>query len=408
MPLRSKLIIYAVVMLLLFAGLSVGAFLSLSAASKEAEAAREELEKLTLVEALAGRCAGMGPASDALACKQAMNDLTDLADKSWRPETRELLDRILVLAECFHSGQAPAQPEELRSSVALLRSQIVTQVKDDLRDSERPTHRRATRLLVAACLIAVGGSGTFAWLYARIVRERRSLEERVQRSGKLAALGTLAAGIAHEINNPLATISMSAEAVADRVPDDPDARSFCQAIQEETSRCRDIIEDLSDLARGDSVDREPVDAAELVSEVERIVERNAKLPAARLACEVPEGLPFVSADRGKLLQVLVNLVQNGMEAAGEGGKVHLAARHENGRFSFTITDNGRGIPPDLLERIFEPFFTDHKSSGVGLGLTLCHRIAELHGGDLKVESPGPGRGSTFTLTLPQETPGDAT
>jgi signal transduction histidine kinase len=252
---------------------------------------------------------------------------------------------------------------------------------------------------VAACLIALGGSGTFAWLYHRLVGERRRLEERVRRSEKLAALGTLAAGVAHEINNPLATISMSAEALQKRLPSDSGEVRYLTAIQEEAHRCRGIIQDLSDLARGGSLDREPVEPEELAREALRIVRRNANLPSAEIGLSIPDGLPLLSADRGKLLQVLVNLLSNGVEAAGEGGNVHLTARRQDGRLTFEVADDGQGIPAHLLERIFEPFYTD-KDRGVGLGLALCHRIAELHGGDLSADSPGPGRGAVFRLRLP--------
>ena len=146
---------------------------------------------------------------------------------------------------------------------------------------------------------------------------------------------------------------------------------------------------------------EPVDPEELLRESLAIIGRSAPLPAGRLEEEIPDDLPLISADRGKLLQVLVNLLRNGLEASGAHGTVRLTARRLEDRLSMEVSDDGKGIPFRLLERIFEPFYTD-KAHGVGLGLTLCHRIAELHGGELLVSSPGPGQGSTFTLLLPLE------
>ena len=401
MPLRSKLIIFAVVVLIVFAGLAVGSYTSLSAASREAEQAREELEKLSLVEGLLVNCQDLGDSPDPGACARAYSALVALEEKAWRPEGKARLEKVLVLAASVKDARPPEKPEMLRDAVAQLRDAIVEQVGEDLRSAQEPTHKRAIRLLVSAALLAIGGSATFAFLYSRLIRERRSLEERVRRSEKLAALATLAAGIAHEINNPLATIAMSAEALAERLPPDEETKRFLEAIEEEAIRCRNIIGDLSDLARGGSLDREPVEVDPLCANAVRIVERNASLPAARLKTRIQEGLPLLSADRGKLLQVLVNLIRNGVEAAGQGGSVFVTAESRDGKLLVSVDDDGQGISPSRIDRIFEPFFTS-KETGVGLGLSLCHRIAELHGGTILVESEGEGSGSTFTLVLPLE------
>jgi signal transduction histidine kinase len=404
MPLRSKLILYAVVMLLLFLGLSAGAYISLRAASLEAEAARDELAKLSLLETLEQRCAALGPAPDREGCREARDALGNLADREWRDESRPLVSSLLELCGAYEAGCELDVPR-FRETLAELKKLTILQVKRGLDSAEGPTERRAFRLLVAAGLAAVGGAATFAWLFSRLVRERRRLEDRVRRSEKLAAIGTLAAGIAHEINNPLTTISVSAEALADRLRRDSTEHGYSRAIQEEAERCRTIVGDLSDLARGGSLDREPMDPAEVSEGALRIVRRNRSLPTVAVVTEFQRGLPLVSADRAKILQVLVNLLLNGIEASGEGGRVHMTARRDNGHISFQVRDEGRGIPSHLLERIFEPFFTS-KDRGVGLGLALCHRIAELHGGEIRAESRGEGEGATFTLLLPLEPRGD--
>lgn len=405
MPLRSKLIILGVVMLLLFLGLAVGSYLSLSRASSEAEAARVGLEKLTLVDALERDCESLSPIPDPVSCERARIALADLERHRWLPRTKRLLAQVLGQSRVLHSDTGGGDIALFKTSVGELKKEILREVQADLRRAEEPTHRRAVRLLIAAGFAAVGGAATFAWFYSRLVRERRQLEDRVRRSEKLAALGTLAGGLAHEINNPLAAISMAAEALAERLGSDSEAVEFCLAIQEETARCRDLIADLSDLARGGAVDRGPVDLLELYREAARIVRRNAALPEERVQIRVPDHLPLISADRGKLLQLLVNLLQNALEASGGGGPVRLSARSENGTLLLQVVDKGQGIPGHLLDRIFEPFFTN-KENGVGLGLTLCHRIAELHGGELTATSAGPGHGAVFTLILPAEAPAD--
>jgi two-component system sensor histidine kinase HydH len=401
MPLRSKLIIHAVVMALLVLGLAVGSYLSLSAASREAEDARQELSKLALVETLKEHCVFLGPVPDPVACGRARHALQGLSDSEWSDRQRPHLERVLALSEHLEDGIPPERLPALRTAVAAFERSVLDEVEREIRRAEKPAHRRAIRLLIAAVLVALGGSATFAWLFARLVRERRDLEARVRRSEKLAALGTLAAGLAHEINNPLATIAISAEALGGRVPSDSDEGEYCRAIQEEADRCRVIIDDLTDLARSGALDREPVDVIDLADEALRIIRRGRHPETLSVRSEVPDDLPLLSADRGKLLQVLVNLLGNGIEAAGEKGEVRLSASRANGRLLIQVRDNGRGIPSGQLDRIFEPFYTD-KERGVGLGLTLCHRIAELHGGSLTARSPGPGRGAVFTLDLPLE------
>jgi signal transduction histidine kinase len=399
MPLRSKLIIYAVVMLLMLLGLSAGSYFSLSAASREAAEAREELRKLALVESLKEHCVFLGPIPDPLAYQEARSALGDLTSRPWTENQLRHLTRVLSLSEGLESGLPPKELAALNRAVADFERSVVKQVENDLRLAQKPAHRRAVRLLVAAALVALGGSATFAWLYSRLVRERKELEARVQRSEKLAALGTLAAGLAHEINNPLATIAMSAEVLSQRLPPDSEEREFCRAVQEEADRCRAITGDLTDLARGGTLDREPVDVPHLLDEAVRILRRRRGGKQAGIRTEADRDLPLISADRGKLLQVLVNLLANGVEASAEPAEIVLSARRSNGSLRIQVRDRGRGIPPGRLDRIFEPFFTD-KEQGVGLGLTLCHRIAELHGGILTVASPGPDRGATFTLVLP--------
>jgi signal transduction histidine kinase len=401
MPLRSKLIIFAVVMFFLFSGLSVGSYFSLSAASWEAEESREELAKLALIESLEDSCIRLGDNPDIAGCAQACRGLEALREKHWDPEGRSRLDHLITLSRALLDGDGTVVPEQLESAVSELKASILARVRSELNSRHEPTHRRAVRLLVASCLLTLGGAGTFAWLYSKLVRERKALEERVHRSERLAALGTLAAGIAHEINNPLATISVSAEALAERITGGPDEFGYLSAIEEEALRCRDIVGDLSDLARGGSLDREPVDTRVLVDDAVRIIERASTLPPAQVKNRVPDDLPLVSADRGKLLQILVNLIRNGVEASGTGGKITVTARISGGILSLSVADNGRGIPPERLDRIFDPFYTD-RETGVGLGLSLCHRIAELHGGRLTAQSGGVNRGSTFILKVPVE------
>jgi signal transduction histidine kinase len=401
MPLGSRTVLIGVTVLILFLGLSAGSFLSLVSVRRDAEDAREELTKLDLLDQLESFCGGTGPVVDPAACERTRAAARSLAGRGWRPVERASLERVLGLcARQGSTGQAPAA-EELRAAIASLRRAILSRINEEIRATGEPAYRRAFRLLYAALAFAVGTSLVFAWTFRRLIRERRALTDRLVRSEKLSALATLAAGISHELNNPLATIAMSAEALASRLPGSSEEARYAAAVEEEVERCRTIIADLSDLARGATLDPGPVDPGEVAREAVRIVARHLDDPATRIGTDLATGLPLIRADRGKLRQLLVNLLQNAVDASGPEGRVWLTIRRTAGRLSISVRDEGRGIPPHLLDRIFEPFFTD-KSKGVGLGLTICHRIAELHGGELTAASDGPGRGSTFTFSLPLE------
>jgi two-component system, NtrC family, nitrogen regulation sensor histidine kinase NtrY len=225
---------------------------------------------------------------------------------------------------------------------------------------------------------------------------------RLAHAERIAAWREVARGLAHEIKNPLTPIAMSVETLRDarargRADFDEIFDEGTRAIAEEVRRLKRIVDEFSRFARLPAPERAPIAAADLVAAVLALYpEPRAGVALSR---EVAPGLPPVLADRDQILQVLLNLVQNALDAMPRGGALGLSARAaEGGGVAFAVTDTGPGLAAADLERVFEPYFTT-KEGGTGLGLAIAQRIAEEHGGRLEVAS-APGAGATFTLVLP--------
>jgi signal transduction histidine kinase len=247
----------------------------------------------------------------------------------------------------------------------------------------------------------------------RDVTEANELRARLARADRLASLGTLAAGIAHEVNNPVAYVAANLGFVREelgRTEEGAPARSTSeelrQAIDEAISgaaRVRDIVAGLKQFSTGAERGPGPVDVrAEL--EAALGMTRHEVAQRARLVVELPAALPAVVAGPAELGQVFVNLIVNAAHAIPEGrpleNAVEVAARAEAGRVVVEVKDTGVGIPPEVLPRIFDPFFTTKPiGTGTGLGLSICHGIVNSAGGTIEAES-APGHGSTFRVVLP--------
>jgi signal transduction histidine kinase len=234
----------------------------------------------------------------------------------------------------------------------------------------------------------------------RQVRERTN---QVVRSEQLASVGFLAAGVSHEINNPLASIALCSESLESRLQDLLDkaddaqaddvkiARNYLQMIQREAFRCKQITEKLLDFARRGDQLRHATDLRELAEGVIDMVQHLGQYHDKRL--ELAPGLPvIVSVNAQEMKQVVLNLVTNGLESLDPGGTVRVAVDRTHDAARIVIEDNGCGMTDEVRKHLFEPFFTRRRSGqGTGLGLSITHRI---------VASEGPGRGSRFVVSLP--------
>jgi signal transduction histidine kinase len=222
--------------------------------------------------------------------------------------------------------------------------------------------------------------------------------EQMKRADRLAALGHLSAGLAHEIRNPLASIA-GAASIVQLEPDNPGRRSeFLEIIQIECGRLNSLVAHFLDFARPRQPDLFIVDIRDVFDSVAILASHAVRDERTKIGMEIPAHLPRVECDPEQLKQVLLNLALNAVQAMPEGGKVVLSASSSREGLAIRVSDEGGGIPPEHLEHIFDPFFT-MKEAGSGLGLSVAHGIVAHHGGVLQVES-NTSRGAVFLVTLP--------
>jgi hypothetical protein len=245
--------------------------------------------------------------------------------------------------------------------------------------------------------------GPRAIAFVTDISERVAFQRAARQADKLAALGTLSAGIAHEINNPVGIISsrvevMMLEAEEDGLP--AEMRKDLEVILRHARRVATITQGLLSFARQSSGTRGPVNLSQVVEEIVQLVGKDMGRARVRVTTKLDDTLPTFLADANAIGQVLLNLLTNARSAMPEGGEITIETSHlAAGRsVRLAVRDTGSGIPPEILTKIFDPFFTT-KSEGTGLGLSISHGIVHEHHGTLDVRSEV-GKGSTFTLIFP--------
>lgn len=230
----------------------------------------------------------------------------------------------------------------------------------------------------------------------------------VGRADKLAAVGRLAAGVVHEINNPLATIAACAEALEHRVEEGEfesseaveDLREYLSLIKGEAFRCKSITTGLLDFSRIRTGERHQIDIGEILRSSANLISHQKRGENIEFAMDIDADLPLVVADGGQIQQAVIALATNAIDAMPEGGTLSFKATSRQNRVAIEISDTGVGIPTENLSKIFEPFFTTKEvGKGTGLGLAVCYGIITDHGGRVSVRS-NPGKGTTFTIMLP--------
>ena len=245
--------------------------------------------------------------------------------------------------------------------------------------------------------------------YADLERQVQERSKQLVRSERLAGVGFLAAGVAHEINNPLASIAFCSEALENRVTpmlehgDNADTkvvRNYLRMIQEEAFRCKRITEKLLDFSRCADIQRERTDLAGLIQGVVEMIRHMGKYRGKNIVFQPREAV-MAHVDGQEIKQVVLNLVVNALDSMEPGGTLRIDARYRGGMAEMVFADNGHGMTPDVLENIFEPFFTKRRvGKGTGLGLSITHRIISQHHGEINASSPGEDQGATFTVRLP--------
>jgi signal transduction histidine kinase len=271
-------------------------------------------------------------------------------------------------------------------------------------------------------------AGELDTVYRGLEAKVEAKSKQLVRSERLASVGYLAAGVAHEINNPLGIIAGHAELSLQQLdrakvgagsprpiptsidaPVTADLRHTLQTIADEAFRCKTIIDKLLSLARPGDDDRQVISLEAVARSVVSLLSALPEHRNRKLTLDVrPDTDTRILASENEMKQVLLNLAKNAVESLPEGaGAVTIALRHRAETVELSVTDTGRGMSPDILDHVFEPFFTTKRgagSPGTGLGLSISHAIIESHGGALTVHSEGASRGATFTLTLPAATP----
>jgi signal transduction histidine kinase len=239
-----------------------------------------------------------------------------------------------------------------------------------------------------------------------VVLENSEQYRRMQERDRLAALGQMAAGLAHEVKNPLGAIKGAAQLLSE--PEDgeldPSSREFVGIILEEVERLDRVVRSVLEYARPAKGNPGAVDVNGIVKRTLQVL-ASARDGATSVEAELADDLPFVRADAEQLRQVLMNLVQNALQATNDAGKVRLFTRKRRGAadlVEIAVQDDGPGITPQVLKSLFVPFFTT-KERGTGLGLAISQRMVEEMGGRIEVATQ-PGAGSTFTVVLPADSP----
>jgi signal transduction histidine kinase len=253
--------------------------------------------------------------------------------------------------------------------------------------------------------------------YAKDITLEKQVEQRIQQTEKLAALGQLGAGVAHEINNPMGIILCYTDLIRRQLAEADPIDNDLNVIEKQARNCQRIVTDLLNFARGGVAERRAENVNTAVAEVADMVRPQFRKRGTELTVALNETAPPVPMDIDRMKQVFLNLMMNAQQAIGDGGgtirvetgwsctdrrRADCAAGEEV--VEITIADNGGGIPPEVVEKIFDPFFSTKKTGeGTGLGLSVSYGIVKDHGGGIGVESE-PGKGTRFTVRLPVSPP----
>ncbi|KNC88658.1 two-component system sensor histidine kinase ZraS [Trabulsiella odontotermitis] len=266
-------------------------------------------------------------------------------------------------------------------------------------DATLARERRNMIIMLCAAGVVLFATVSALFWFRRYQRSYLLLQEANKRKEKLTALGHLAAGVAHEIRNPLSSIKGIAKYFAERAPSDSESHALAQVMAKEADRLNRVVSELLELVRPAHLSLQPVNVNALIAHSLQLVSQDAKSRDIDLQFHARPELRQIQADPDRLTQVLLNLYLNAIQAIDRDGTITVDASECDGqRVKITVSDSGKGIAPDQLEAIFTPYFTT-KADGTGLGLAVVQNIIEQHGGTVQVDSQ-PGDGAVFTLFLP--------
>lgn len=307
---------------------------------------------------------------------------------------------ILGAAEKDLKGKGIGEVLGKNGEKLLQREENMAIVRDQEIEVKQRSGKEIPLSLSAAPLKDDMGQAIGSVLLLRDLREIRDLQEKVRRGERLASLGRLAAGVAHEIRNPLSSIRGFAQYFRNRFKDREEELEYASIMVKEVDRLNRVITELLDFARPKEPHREPHSLENIFDQSLRLLQPELAKKQVEVERDFEPHLPLVRVDRDQISQAILNLLLNSLESIDAGGKirVRLGKRGSPPRVLLDISDTGRGIPQEDLGKVFEPFFST-KRKGTGLGLAVVHQIVESHGGDITLESRE-GMGTTFRITLP--------
>ena len=291
----------------------------------------------------------------------------------------------------------------MRRESADLRNQApqVIFIAFDTRELDADHARGLRNMVIMLCAAGVVMTATVLaqFWFRRYQRSRKQLQEATARKEKLLALGHLAAGVAHEIRNPLSSIKGLARYFAERTPADGEAHQLALVMAREADRLNRVVSELLELVRPAHLKYQSVDLNEVITHSLQLVSQDAASRAISLTFTAQPALCRIQADPDRLKQVLLNLYLNAVHAIGREGVITVAVREcGDGRVKVSVADSGKGMTAEQLQAIFTPYFST-KADGTGLGLAVVQNIVEQHGGTIDAES-APGKGALFTFYLP--------
>ncbi len=281
-------------------------------------------------------------------------------------------------------------------------SRMITRPLKDLRELAKTSRRVASGDLTARAPVTGRGEvGLLAVSFNDMLDTLHTTRDQLVHSEKLASLGQLAAGVAHELNNPLATILLFSETMMGECSEDDPRRTDLKMVVGETLRCKRIVSDLLNFARQHQVTAQPTQVNPLLKELIDLLPKYILIEKHTFSTELDPNLPVIDADEAQLRQVFLNLMTNAIEAMPQGGALTVRTRSgPPGMVTIEFQDSGVGIPAADLSKLFTPFFTTKPlGKGTGLGLAITYGIIKMHRGQINVQSQV-GKGTTFIITLP--------
>ena len=278
--------------------------------------------------------------------------------------------------------------DDLRGGNGIIQKEVDCPVKD----------KRVPLDVVATTLKDEEGKPQGAIVLFRDMTEMKRLQRGIERSQRLASVGSLAAGVAHEIRNPLSSIKGFATYFKEKYRNDLNDAENADVMIQEIERLNRVIGQLLEFSRPLDLKKIKTSLEPVLAHALKLIEGHAKERGIVIRKDIPAGMPAVTIDPDQIKQVFLNLFLNALDAMGNGGMLSVIATQEAGGISIAVKDTGAGMGREALARIFDPYYTT-KSSGTGLGLAIVHKIVEAHGGRIRIESE-PDKGTVMTVTLP--------